>query len=95
MSKGEAIVFVLGAANRDPVRFEDPSSLNLHRTHNLHLSFGHGAHFCIGNQLARMEAQIALSRLLTQFPHMKLIDAEPQWSPNLAFRSLRTLHLEL
>jgi cytochrome P450 len=95
MSKGEAIVFVLGAANRDPVRFEDPSSLNLHRPHNLHLSFGHGAHFCIGNQLARMEAQIALSRLLTQFPHMKLIDAVPQWSPNLAFRSLRTLHLNL
>lgn len=95
VTQGETIVMVLGAANRDPGRFEEPDRLNLDRPHNLHLSFGHGAHFCVGNQLARMEAQIALSRLLREFPRLRLTDAEPRWSPNLAFRSLQVLNIEI
>jgi cytochrome P450 len=93
VTKGDTIIMVLGAANRDPERFDEPDCLNLDRPHNLHLSFGHGAHFCIGNQLARMEAQIALSRLLREFPDVRLADDVPQWTPNLAFRSLQMLHI--
>ena len=88
---GETILFMLGAANRDPCQFKDPDRLNLKRLNNPHLAFGAGAHFCIGNQLARLEGQIAILSMVQQFPRMRLATQRPEWAPNFGFRSLKAL----
>jgi len=59
---------VLAAANRDPEQFADPERLDLGRSDNRHLAFGQGSHFCLGAQLAKLEAEIAIGRLLRRFP---------------------------
>ena len=66
--KGVLVALVLGAANRDPERFPEPDRLDVGRSGNQHFAFGHGAHFCLGAALARAEAQIAISSLLSKFP---------------------------
>ena len=68
---GEVVAFMLGAANRDPPQFTDPTRLNLARLNNAHLAFRAGPHFCIGNQLARLEGQVAILRMLQQFPLLR------------------------
>jgi cytochrome P450 len=89
--QGEAILFMLGAANRDPQQFKDPDRLNVRRLNNPHLAFGAGAHFCIGNQLARLEGQIAILRMVQQFPRMRLAAPRPEWALNYSFRGLKAL----
>ncbi len=88
---GENIMFLLGAANRDPRQFEEPDRLNLRRLRNDHLSFGAGVHFCIGNLLARLEGQVAILKLLQKFPRTRLTVERPEWAPNFAIRGLKTL----
>jgi cytochrome P450 len=88
---GENIMFLLGAANRDPRQFERPDRLNLRRLKNDHLSFGAGVHFCIGNLLARLEGQVAILKLLQKFPRMRLAVERPEWAPNFAIRGLKKL----
>lgn len=89
--QGELIVFMLGAANRDPRQFKDPDRLDVKRLNNPHLAFGVGEHFCIGNQLARLEGQIAISKMVQQFPRMRLAAQHPEWVPNHGFRGLKKL----
>ncbi|MDQ3814336.1 MAG: cytochrome P450 [Armatimonadota bacterium] len=66
---GAKVRLCIAAANRDPQHFTDPDTLSLQRKPNHHLSFIAGPHFCLGAQLARLEARIALETLLTQWPH--------------------------
>ncbi len=86
-----SILCMLGAANRDPKQFKEPNQLNLKRLNNQHLAFSAGPHFCIGNQLARLEGQIALLNLIQRFPEMKLIGPRPEWAPTFGFRGLKSL----
>lgn len=86
-----SILCMLGAANRDPKQFKDPNQLNLKRLNNQHLAFSAGPHFCIGSQLARLEGQIAISRLVERFPKMKLTGPKPEWASTFGFRGLKSL----
>jgi cytochrome P450 len=91
ISKGWTILCMLGAANRDPKQFEQPDQLNLGRLNNQHLAFSAGIHFCIGAQLARLEGQVAIQKLIQAFPKMKLATSRPQWASTFGFRGLTTL----
>lgn len=91
LRQGEVVAFMLGAANRDPQQFKDPSRLNLARLNNAHLAFGAGPHFCIGNQLARLEGQVTILRMIQEFPRMRLKAPQPEWAPNIGLRGLKAL----
>jgi cytochrome P450 len=92
--EGNAVIAVMGAANRDPERFEDPDRLDIGREDNRHLAFGWAAHFCFGAPLARMEGQIAFETLLDRFPTLSIVPDEPiTWRPNLGLRGLTALHV--
>ena len=69
--KGELIILLIGAANRDVTYFDDPDRFDLTRT-SQHVGFGHGIHFCLGAALARMEAQVAVGRILAHLPDFEL-----------------------
>ncbi|GAA0318887.1 cytochrome P450 [Actinoallomurus spadix] len=78
---GEAVLPVLAAANRDGTVFPDADRLDLRRDPNPHLTFGHGAHYCIGVHLARAELSVALDALLDRFPGLRLAvdESELPW----------------
>jgi cytochrome P450 len=69
---GESVTVSVQAANRDPARFPDPDTLDLRRQATGHLSFGHGIHQCLGQQLARVEMRVAFPALVTRFPTLHL-----------------------
>jgi len=91
--KGETVLCLLGSANRDPAVYPDrPDRLDITRQNVRPLSFGGGIHFCLGAQLARIEAEIAISTLLRRLPELRLDDAEnPQWRPTFVLRGLKHL----
>lgn len=89
------VVIMLGAANRDPNRFRDPDTLDLGRLNNPHLAFGGGPHFCIGNQLARLEGQAAILRMIARFPNMRLADRLPTRAHNFSLRGFQSLPVSL
>ena len=66
--EGKTIMPLVGCANRDPTRYEDPDTLNIHRKFQTNLGFGFGMHSCLGVTLARLEAQIVIERLLARIP---------------------------
>ena len=71
IAAGSYVHICIGAANRDPEQFPDPDRLDIRRQPNRHLAFGTGIHACAGMSLARMEARVALSRLLRRFPRIE------------------------
>jgi pimeloyl-[acyl-carrier protein] synthase len=89
--KRQAVVAVMGAANRDPERFPDPDRLDITRTDNRHVAFGWAAHFCFGAPLARLEGQIAFAALLRRFVHFQLEPGPLVWRENLGLRGLTAL----
>lgn len=93
--KGDVVGVILGAANRDPERFTNADGLDLGREDNPHLSFGHGVHFCLGAQLARLEGQIAITRLLERFPDLDGERHPTTWKRSLVLRGLTSLPLDL
>ena len=93
IQKGQAVIAVIGAGNRDPERFEDPDRLDITRSDNRHLAFAWGPHFCFGAPLARVEGEIVFNALLRRMPDLDLRAHEVQWRPNLGFRGLTSLPL--
>jgi cytochrome P450 len=92
--RGETVIVVLGAADHDPERFDEPDTLDLAAGRETrHLGFGRGRHFCLGAPLARLEAEIALGTLLRRLPGLRLAvpPEELRWRPVPLFRSLVAL----
>ncbi len=95
--RGDILAGFLAAANGDPAKFEDPHRFDISRHPNPHLSFGTGAHFCLGFQLARVETAIAFERILARFPNTRLAVEEGAitWRRRLGIRALVRLPVHL
>ncbi|WP_438026570.1 cytochrome P450 [Sorangium sp. So ce233] len=91
---GKLVVPVIGSANRDPQQFRDPGRFDVGRDPNPHVAFGQGIHFCLGAPLARLEARIALSDLLSRLRGLELASKEP-WEPRKAFNVLGPARLPI
>ena len=89
--RGQSVIAVIAAGNRDPQRFPDPDTLDLRRPDNRHLAFGWATHFCFGAPLARMEGQIAFSILLERLRNLELASDQVVWHENLGLRGLTAL----
>ena len=90
---GGALIFMVGAAHRDPRQYQDPDRLDLRRRHNRHLAFGGDAHICLGSTLARLEGRLSIGALIRRFPALRLAHERPEWGRNFAFRGLSTLRV--
>jgi cytochrome P450 len=97
LPKGSKVLGMIISANRDEAVFEHPDDLDLARDPNRHLTFAFGKHFCLGNQLARLEGQIAIGELVRRFPHMRLAVPrdELRYKPVQALRGFRSLPVTL
>jgi cytochrome P450 len=94
IKKRDAVIAVMGAANRDPERFPDPDRLDLCRPDNRHVAFAWASHFCFGAPLARLEGQIVLSTMLRRLPRIELMAGPVEWRPNLGLRGLTALPIQ-
>ena len=91
LRRGELVIALSGAANRDPARYADPDVFDITRRDGSHLSFGSGPHVCIGAGLSMLEAEIVLRQLMQRWPGLRLTGATPQWNGNAALRGLACL----
>jgi cytochrome P450 len=92
LAPGALVVCGIGAANRDPAVHSEPDRLDVARTDIRHLSFGLGAHFCMGAALARLEGEIAFGALLERCRTLRLASSQPLGHrPNFILRGLRSL----
>jgi cytochrome P450 len=90
LPEGALITIGIGAANRDPAQFPEPSRFDIARKPNRHVAFGQGDHVCVGMNVARMEGRIAFTRLLARFPRMELAGT-PERDRRIRFRGFRRL----
>lgn len=89
---GSAMMLLVGAANRDHRRFPpDGDVFDIHREPRQHLSFGVGAHFCLGNALARLEGRVALDEILNRFPEWEVDMSKAELSPTSTVRGWETM----
>ena len=88
---GEAVLNLLGAANRDPEQFDEPETFVVDRKNVQPTSFGGGIHHCIGAPLARLEGEIAMTTLIKRLPHIQLANDDPEWRLTFTLRGLTTL----
>ncbi len=91
---GQKAIAAFGSANRDPEAFKHPHRFDITRSSVHHTAFGTGLHSCLGNALARLEAQVALSVLLERMPSIRLCDNKSCWKEGLMLRGLSTLPVE-
>lgn len=92
--RGTKIGLLYGAANRDPAQFPDADTFDIGRTPNRHLAFGSGAHFCLGNHLARLDMEIIFTTLIRHFSFIELLET-PVYKRGLSVRGPKSLRVEL
>ncbi len=95
VKKGDQLVLLLAAANRDPAVFTDPERLDVARDEERALSFSHGVHYCLGAQLARLEGEIAFRALLDTFTEIDFADRRIEWGENTILRGPKRLSLRV
>jgi cytochrome P450 len=94
--KGSVALLLLASANRDPQAYDEPDRFDIGRANIRLLSFGGGIHHCLGNQLARLEAEIAIGGLIRRFPNLQADDvANPDWRASIVLRGLKSLPASL
>lgn len=74
LKAGEKVMLMFESANFDEAVFENPDEFDIHRNPNSHMAFGFGTHFCLGNQLARLELRLMLTKVLARLPDLRLAD---------------------
>ena len=88
----ESVLTLLGAANRDPAQYQDPDKLDVGRPNVRPLSFGGGIHYCLGAQLARLEAELVFTALVERLPNIELPEKDtPAWRRSFTLRGLSKL----
>ena len=92
--QGDSLNLCMGAANRDPLQFEQPDRFLVQRDNTGHVAFGKGIHFCVGSFLAKLEARTVYRAVLQKWPGTKVLGV-PERIPTLAFRRLKSLNVEL
>ena len=96
IKEGDQVVLMYSSANRDPSHFDNPETLDVHRSPNHHLSFGHGTHFCLGASLARLEIKIFFEEFLKRFKSLSLDENKPPIEmPNSFVYGLKEAHIFL
>jgi cytochrome P450 len=95
LEPGETVLLARQAANRDPARWTDPDRFDVTRPELRHYSFGWGAHFCLGNALARLDIQVAVSTFLERFTGAQLVEPCPRRIPYTADERLESLLVAL
>ena len=70
--EGQRVFAFVNSANRDPEAIEDPDRFDIGRPQNMHMTFGHGIHFCLGAPLARLEGELVFAALIERFPNLEL-----------------------
>jgi pimeloyl-[acyl-carrier protein] synthase len=92
---GSVLLCMLGSANRDPEVFADPDRFDIRREKNPHVSFGGGVHHCLGHALGKLEAQVALERLLTRFSRIEVDEVAVSWRDLVNVRGMSRLGLRV
>jgi hypothetical protein len=93
LKPGERVFLLMNAANRDPRAYDAPDRVDLARNGVPHLTFGFGAHICLGFPLARLEGQVALPAVLARWRRLELAGAEPEWMDSMVLRGMKALPL--
>ncbi|PWA13038.1 cytochrome P450 [Pueribacillus theae] len=91
IKKGQLVVTLLAAANRDPKQFTDPERFDISRQPNRQIGFGMGIHYCLGAPLARLEGDIVFRKLLSRFSSLDINVSNPEWNRMVIFRGLKKL----
>jgi cytochrome P450 len=94
IKKGQMLLILLNSALRDESTFDKADVFDIRRNTNVSIAFGHGAHYCIGANLARLEVQIAVGTLVSRFPELRLVK-QPSFGPHPVIRRMEALEVEL